>query len=250
MSKLHELLAVEEDRRGKANKIALETQKVFKSHPNYFIEQIVTFKPHSEEEDELVEGHIAMTTTVKDRLDYTSKAISNYFDVFVQKENANTEAKADVVLFDGTTFMKDVPATALLALEKELGKLMTMYDAIPTLEATVKWADADDRGEGFKTTTTVRRRTKKITKPVVMYPHSEQHPAQVKEVSEDIETGLIEQLTTSSKLTSLEKSNIIGRLDNLKIAIKKARMRANTVKVPSINVGKKIFSYIHNGTIQ
>jgi len=249
MGKLHELLAVEEDRRGKATKIINESVSTFKNKQNHFIEQLVTFKPISETETNRVEGHLAMTTTVMDKLNYATKTLAKYYDVVLQKETTNTMAKSDVVLPDGTVFLTNVPATGLLALEKELAKAMEMYNALPTLEPGVPWEACPDKGDGVFFTKESKIRTKKITKPVVLYEATKEHPAQVKEAVEDVHTGNVETVIYSSKLTSKDKSELLDRLDNLKTSVKKARMRANAQKVESLNVGKKVFAYLNEGKI-
>lgn len=44
-----------------------------------------------------------------------------------------------------------------------------------------------------------------------------------------------------------EKSKILGRIDDLLLAVKKARQRANNVDVQKVNVGAKLLNYINNG---
>lgn len=249
MGKLHELLAVEEDHRGKATKIVNESSSLFKNKQVHFIEQLVTFKPIAENDSNRVEGHLAMTTTVMDKLDYISKTLIQYYDVVFQKEKTNTKAKADIVLPDGTVFLKDVPATALLALEKELNKIVELYNSIPTLEPGTPWNLSPEKGDNIYITKDSKIRTKKTTKPVVLYEATKEHPAQVKEVNEDVPVGSVETTVYSSKLTSKSKSELLDRLNNLKTSIKKARMRANSENVPSVNIGNKIFAYINEGKI-
>lgn len=249
MGKMHELLAVEADRNGKATKIINESLSTFKNKQGHFVEQIVNFKPFAEGDEDRLEGHMAMTTTVMDKLKYASKTLASYYDVVFQKECTNTIAKSDVVLSDGTVFLTAVPATALLALEKELGRIMDVYNSLPTLEPGVPWKACPDKGEGVFTNVESKIRTKKITKPVVLYAATKEHPAQVREMNEDVPVGLVETSIFSSKLTSKDKSELLDRLDNLKTAFKKARMRANCQKVEAGNIGKKVFDYLNEGKI-
>lgn len=250
MGKLYELLAVEEDRSGKCKKIIEETSSTFKNKASHFMEDIIIFKPTAEGEKEVVEGNIQMVTTVAAKMNYTSEVIAEYLDVFAQKEYTNAKAKANVELADGTLFLKDVPATALLGLERELNKMMEMYNLMPTLEPGVNWQSAPDRGTDIYKMVDNRFRTAKVIQPLVLYPHSDKHPAQVKEITKDIVTGVVEKTIHSSKLTPAQKSEILTRLDNLKIAVKKARMRANAEEVVSISLGKQIMDYINKGIKQ
>jgi len=249
MGKLYELLAVEEDRRGKATKIINESLTTFKNKQQHFVEQVITFKPNAEGQVNRLEGHTAMTTSVKAKLAYATRALESYYDVVMQKERTNTTAKADVVLSDGTVFLTEVPATALLALEKEMTRVMDMYNALPTLEPGVPWKPCLERDEGTYIVTESKIRTKKVMKPVVLYEATENHPAQVKESTEDVQVGEVETTIYSSKLSSKDKSELLDRLDNLKTAFKKARMRANAQKVENVKVGEKIFKYLNEGKI-
>lgn len=247
--KLHEILAVEEDRRGRANKILTEGTKTFASKDAHFTSKRVTFKPVAEGESSVIEGQVEMVDTVQSKLNYVSESLAEYFDVFFQKEKSNTLAKADIVMPDGTTFLHDVPATALLALEKELGKLMDFYNAIPTLEPGVSWVQAYEEGEGIYRFIDTRLRTKKVLKPVVLYEATDKHPAQVEKVNEDVVVGNVETEVKSSKLTPSAKSQILVRLDRLKTAVKKARMRANGCDAVNDQIGEKVFAYINQGTL-
>jgi hypothetical protein len=249
MGKLHETLAAEEDQRGKSNKILNETIGTFSNKQQHFIEQTVTFKPYSENEVDRIEGKLELTDTVKSKLNYTAKHVSRYFDVLFQKDLTNTVAKADIKLNDGTVFAKDVPATALLSLQKEVTRLYDLYNVIPTLEPGIKWEELPERGEDIRTQRQEKIRTKKVLKSHVLYEATKEHPAQVKEYTEDIASGVVETVVVTSKLTSREKSEILERLDDLKTAIKKARMRANTQKSVDNKIGQKIFNYINEGKI-
>lgn len=250
MGKLHELLAVEEDIKKKCNLVAEETLKTFKDKPNHFVEQLVVYKPYSEDEKEAVEGQMAMVTTVTTRLAYTLDHLAKFLDAGHQKEKTNTVAQADVTLPCGTVLAKAVPATSLLFLERELGRLYDLCSTIPTLEPGVPWKDAADRGAGIVTSAHTKIRTKKTLKAVVLYQATKEHPAQVEKVSEDVPAGEVQTTLYSSKWTSGDKANLIERLDTVRKAIKKARMRANSVDVIKDTLGKKITDYVLSGKLE
>jgi len=249
MSKLHELLAVEEDRKGQASKIIDEAKKTFRDKQEHFEKTLLTFNPSAENAVSKEEGKTDMVTTVTDKLKYVSDIVTPYLDVQFQKELTNTEAKSDIILEDGTVLAEKVPATALLGIERELKKLSDLYNAVPTLEPRVFWAKDEEEGKGFKLTIDKRDRTKK--KPVfqTVAPATKEHKAQVVQTQEDVFTGVIETKKWSSKLTSAEKSNMLERLDNLKAAVKKARMRANCQIAKRDKIGRKIFDYINSNKI-
>lgn len=243
--KLHELLAAEEDLKGMAKRITAETEVTFNKKQSHFVEQIVEFEPLEEGKQTMIEGHTPMIETVNGKLDYFANAMSQYLDAFYQKEDTNTIAKADIVLDDNSVLAKDVPATALLGLERELKKIHQVYSNIPTLEPTMVWEDDNNTGAGIRLASQAKVRTKKIVKPFVLAEATDRHPAQVEKVSEDVPVGTLKTIYRSSKLTPARKSELLGRVDALSRAVKKARMRANSVEHKTTTIGKSIFNYLN-----
>jgi hypothetical protein len=244
--KLHELLAVEDDLKGTSKKIQSETLATFMKKQDHFTSKAVEFHAVQEGVKPVLEGEIAMVTTVADKLEYYAGATSNYLDAFLQKESTNTAAKADIILDNGDVLAKDVPATALLGLERELGKILDVYSVVPTLEPTTVWAEDSAQGAGIVKNTQEKVRTKKVTKPFVLYAATDRHPAQVEKVSEDIVTGSLITITKSSKITPARKSLLMGRVEGLRRSVKKARMRANTVEHHTLSIGKALFDHINS----
>jgi hypothetical protein len=243
--KLHELLAVEDDLKGTSKKIHAETLTTFMKKQDHFMSKAVEFHSVLEGVRPELEGEVAMVTTVSDKLNYYADATSKYLDAFLQKESTNTAAKADIILDNGEVLAKDVPATALLGLERELGKVLDVYSVLPTLEPTVVWENDEAAGQGIVRNTQNKVRTKKVTKPFVLYEATERHPAQVEKVSEDIVTGNLTTITKSSKITPARKSLLMKRVEETRRAVKKARMRANTVEHHTVSIGDALFNHIN-----
>ncbi len=243
--KLHELLAVEEDLKGMAKRIGGETEITFRNKQDHFVEKIVECAPFEESKETIVEGHTPMVETVQGKLDYCATALGKYFDALVQKESTNTVAKADITLDNGEVIAKDMPATALLGLERELTKVHAIYSVLPTLEPTAVWEKDTDLGTGISTTRISKVRTKKVNEPLVLAPATDRHPAQVQMTTKDVEWAKLNTTIHSSKITPARKSLLISRVDELKRAVKKARMRANTVEHHTIKVGETLFNYIN-----
>lgn len=247
MAKLHELLAVEGDLEGAFKKILAESAAAFtKKVSELFYGAIRTLRLFDDEAQVTEPEHKHMTTTVKKRLDYQQEHVIRYLDAVLQKEATNQEAKADLVV-DGVTIMAGLPATFLLGLESKLKKLREVYEAIPTLQAGVKWELDPNRGDDVYRTAHPDEtfKTKKTMKPVVLYEATKQHPAQVKEVPEDVNVGKYTTEKWTGVLSPADKSALIGRLDKLIRAAKKARQRANTTEVVEISVGKEIFDFLN-----
>jgi len=185
-----------------------------------------------------------MVETVKGKLDYTANVQSSYLDVVLQKEVANTEAHADLVLEDGTVLAKGVPATVLLGLEKKFAEIRKAYEAIPTLSPGDDWKPDSKTGHFSTERNTVK--FKKVFKNHVRAEATDKHPAQVETYQEDERLGLFLTKKETSVLTSLEKSQLLTRVDLVIQAAKTARQRANNQEVKSVHIGATLFDYINS----
>jgi len=248
MSQLHELLAVEGDLAGQSQKIMAETIKSFGRNElfNGHTKVLKMDDENRQGEEEAGFESVKLTTTVKKRLDYTWDSLIRHIDAFSQKERTNQEAKADIIV-DGAIIAKDVPVTSLLGLEKRLKEIRSIYDSIPTLQQGVEWVESPNDGEDiFKSKyPEVRTKTDKVLIPVVLYEATKEHPAQVKEVVKDVVVGKFVTEKVSGMVTSAQKSNWIGRIDDLIRAVKQARKRANNTEVVKVEIGKKFFDFIN-----
>ena len=249
MAQLHELLAVEGDLKGEKNTIRDETITVFSKKPNLFLGAIRTLEMFDEarkEEESAGTERQELTTTVLAKLKYTSKAFSRFWDAKLQKETANQEAKADIIVGDNV-FAKAVPVTFLLGMEDELKQLRAVYLAIPTLQPGVDWTRDTQKGEGYWKAThpTVKHKGEKTIQSKIIVPVSKEHPAQVREWTEDVPVGRYVTENWSGMISPAEKSNVLSKIDMLLRACKKARQRANNQEVKRLSIGKKIFDFIH-----
>lgn len=243
MGKLHEVLAVETDLRSTADKLLKEAQNTFKSKSGHFDASDVRFKPDSETAPEEAPEIKPMIDKVRDKIKYTTASYGKYLDAFFQKETANQTAKSDLKLENGDALLKDVPACVLLGLESRLREVRELYEAAPTLAPGPSW-EKDAQSGNWKAVSE-RVRTAKIQEPLILHPATKEHPAQVQLTTSDKRTGVVKTTQQSSVLTSAEKSALIGRVDELIQATKKARMRANDTEVKHDKIGEKIFGYIH-----
>ena len=71
MGKLHELLAVEPDLKGAAEKILAETVNTFSKKEGHFKAQVRTYEPVDDEGLKLPDERTEMVTTVGDKLEWT-----------------------------------------------------------------------------------------------------------------------------------------------------------------------------------
>lgn len=251
MSKLHEILAVEADLQGTAEKVRTECVNTFTKKANLFNGGNRVLKMFSEDRKNEEDGGRVdqpLNTTVDDKISYIIDSQIKYFDCLAQKESTNQVAKADLVL-DGVVVAKDLPATLLLGLESRLKTIRGVFEAVPTLDPSVHWDEAPEHGKGIwkSSEPEVTRREEKVTKPVVLYPATDKHPAQVKESVENQTVGLYYTMKFSGMITSAKKSDYLARIDTLIQAVKQARQRANSTEVVKTTIGKQLFDYILKG---
>jgi len=243
-NKLHELLAVEQDRRNKANEAVGEAKKIFTKNDPYFDGMIKKYVPMEEDSEQIPDETKEMVKTVKQQLEETQQSIITALDATISKEetNAANVAKAELEV-DGVVF-GTFSATTLLALESQLNKILELYKSIPLLDTTRKWHF--DTQQGFyKTDEEVKFRSIKRPKVIVKYEATEKHPAQTELVNLDFQVGKYETTYYSGKLTPMQKSEMVKRIERLLEATKVARAKANNIEVVKVNVGKQLFDFIH-----
>jgi hypothetical protein len=252
MSKLHELLATSSSTDAQAAKVTAELTNTFTKKQHLFGEKIVTTTPLAAEGAEPPTTEIQSTaqTTVTQELKWVSEIIAKALDVDYQIDVANTHAKAHIVLEDGTEIAKDVPATALLQLEKSLKKVQDLAIAIPTLDPAKGFTPDGNKGAGYFIARPVRKnKTKKINTVLTLAPATEHHPAQVSVFPEDVKVADVVENEWSSLITPSTKADIIDRTDQIIRAVKKARARANeqVIDTDTIRIGSKLLEYVFNG---
>jgi hypothetical protein len=248
-AKLHELLAVEQGLQTAAKKINEETVKTFGKRDEHFVGTVKEIRHFAEEDVKLDVTEIKeMVSTVAEKLRYAAVPNIRALDAFFQKEATNQKALADLVI-DDKVLVSAMPGTALLGLESKLTELREVYAAIPTLSPGPSWVKDMDRDGGGNVYRSehpdVTFRTRRVIKPIIMSPATKEHPAQVQAVNEDVPVAKINTQHLSGMLTTAEKSDLLGRLDKLIRAAKRARQRANSTEVIQGKVGKTLLDFIH-----
>lgn len=247
MAKLHELLAVDRNLKGQAEKTRTELMTTFEKKTHLFSEKTVSYTPYGEGGQTVVEGQLDIQTTVAKELKWISEFLVKALDVSYQVAEANTIARADVILEDGTTLLSQVPATALLELEKRAKELHDFVVSIPTLDPAKGFRLDVDRGIGiFKARDDRKVRTKKTNKVLTLAPATDKHPANVQVVVEDVPVGDIVTLEWSGLITTAAKGDMLSRVEDLTRAVKKARARANDTEVSQKDqkIGANVVNYV------
>lgn len=250
MAKIHELIPAEQDKVNAASALVNEAINTFSKKPDHFLGQIRTVTMYDDQRQQENTTDIKeLVETVDSKLDHVWSALSSAIDISIAKENSNTSplARADVVV-DGKTVLKDVPSIALLALEKKLNQIRDLYQAIPTLDPSYAWED--DKSAALPGVMKTRhpqegQKTEKIIEPLVLYPATDKHPAQVKETSIDKNVAKVTVNRQSGMVSPAVKALWLGRIASLQTAVKEARQRANMAEVINLPVADSIHNFIH-----
>ena len=177
-----------------------------------------------------------------DVLKTARRALEELFDVTAQKDWANRDANASVVV-DGETILEAVPVTYLLFLEKQLNDIKNLVGKVPVLDDSEEWTF--DSAAGVHKAQPVRTtRTQKVHKPIVLYDATEEHPAQTQMVTVDEVVGNWTTQKQSGALTRDRKDQLVERVERLTEAVKFARETANDTEAKKQSVGSKVFDYL------
>lgn len=247
---LHELLAVEQSVAETANRVVNETTKTLSTKQTIFTGMTKSHEIFAEESQHLKQAteYKEVQSTVKEQLDFAGAALAAYWDVTLQKEEANQRAFADIVV-NGQTIASDVPSIVLLGMEKKLTQLLGMYNGIPTLDAAKAWEiDPGQPKPGiFRTKySTERQQTETVKDWKEISPATQHHKAQNAEISTTNVVGKYIQTDFSSAISSYDKAEKLARLTALIRAVKKARQRANNVEVNTeLTFGKEMLNFIN-----
>lgn len=250
MPKMHELLAIERNLKSQADKVRNELIGTFKNKTHHFGEARKIYTASEEGSTPIVESQLDLQTTVSKELAWISPFLAKALDVSYSVAEANTVARADVILDNGTVLLQNVPATALLELEKRAAELFEFVVAIPTLDPAKGFKPDDDRGAGiFRARDVSTARTKKVLRVLTLAAATDKHPAQAKEYTEDVPIGTITTMEWSGLITTAAKGEMIARVEDFSRAVKQARSRANETEIPKnqTKIGTTILDFVFGG---
>jgi len=248
--KLFELVAIEPGIKQTTQTLIGETNAVFAGKKQIFEGFVREFEP-------AVDGGLKydpeishLETSVEAKLKYLMKSITLMINNIYQKEAANCAAFEDIVIEtdpdkEDIILAKNVPVQALVRIENLLEQVFQVFMSSPTTDVKKRWAPDDDRGNGFWKTDQIKRiKTKKEVTPIVVVPSTEHHPAQVREVSKDVQEGYWAETHFSGGLSPAHKSQLLTRLSDLIAAVKKARSRANQADVTLDKIAFELVKYV------
>jgi len=239
--KLNQVLAIEKGVKSKTHGALTQLYHKVQKHA-LLAGQSRTYTPLDEDGVKLPPESQRVQVRADDVLKSVRKTLVELFDVTAQKDWANCSAIADIVV-DGNTLLENVPVTYLLFLEKQLTDLRTMIAKIPTLDADTEW-NYDDNAGVYRSEATQTTKTKKVQKPIVLYPATEEHPAQTQLVTEDVVVGNWTTVRQSGALPADRKEQLGERIVSVLEAVKFARESANSAEAEKVHAGDKLFGFI------
>lgn len=180
--------------------------------------------------------------SVEDVLDSACAIWTDVMDTVATQEASNCTAEADVFV-DGALVLKNVPVTVLLYIEKQLNDMNTLVGNIPVLDPSVSWM-LDANTSQFVAIAPSTHRTKKVNKPIVLYPATPEHPAQTQLVVEDVLAGHWATTLTSTAMTSVRKQELLGRISRLIDAVRTAREQANSQEAVETKIAQPLLDYV------
>jgi hypothetical protein len=239
--KLNQIVAIE---KGVKSRVYGEITEMHKAaqKPELFNGFVKTYRKKDEEGEDYPQERKKVQLEAETVLAQAARLLTEIMDVTATKDYANCHASADVVL-DGQVLLKAAPATYLLFLEKQLSDLHTFVEKMPALDETDDWS-RDENSALFKTAAIPTQRTKKVQKPLVLYPATAEHPAQTQMITEDIVVGYWDTIKQSGALPVPRKQVLLERIEKLSQAVKFAREQANSAEAEPQKVGGTIFAYL------
>lgn len=247
MTKLNQVIAIEKGVKARAHSLISELFKTIQK-PVLFDGATRVYRKKDEDGEDLPAERKVIQFRVQDILGSVRMSVGHLMDVTAQKEIANCSAQASVRI-DGAAVLPPLPVTTLLFLEKQLTDLRTFAAALPVLDISEAWKRDESAGV-WRTETAATTRTKKVQKPLVLYPATPEHPAQTQIVTEDVIAGYWETVKQSAAIPATEKEKIIARIDKLLVAVKEAREEANSIDANTRpQLGALVFNYLLDGTV-
>lgn len=242
MAKLNQIIAIEKGIKSRVyGEITLLHKAIQK--PELFNGFNKEYQSKDEDGERLPGEKKRVQYVARDVLRTVERLSTEIMGVTARKDWTNCVAKAPVVV-DGEEIIPAAPVSYLLFLEKQLTDFHTIVVEMPTLDEGEAWVKDENTGL-YRTDATSTHRTKKVAKPIVLYPATAEHPAQTQMVTEDVIAGFWQQTKQSGAMPKPEKQALLSRTEKLLRAVKEAREAANVNdEVTTPDAGAAIFGYL------
>lgn len=241
MTKLNQVNAIEKSTKTRVYEAISEAHKTLQKD-TLFSGVSRTYRPKDEEGESLPPEEQKVAMRAENVIGFSVARWAELMDVSATRDVANCKATADVEV-NGLIVLPNVPVTYLLFLEKQLADLHTFVKKLPVLPATEAW-HLDATQDLYATKPFETSRTKKLTRAMVLYEATKEHPAQVKEVTEDVLVGYWQTIKYSGALPANQVNEMVHRVEQLQKAVKFAREKANETEAPKVTAGKPILEFV------
>jgi hypothetical protein len=241
MPRLHELIAVLSGKKSEAQKYVTEVYHKLQK-PELFDGLRRTYRPNDDGGETLPSESKNPQLNLQQVVSESKEKWKELFDITMAVDLGNQLAKGTVTI-DEKVIVGEVPVPTLLFLEKQLSDVKAFLEKLPVPDPSEKWVH--DPQVGMLTTEpTQTSRTKKVQKPLVLFPATPEHPAQTQLITEDVIAGTWTQIRYTNRVSADKKATALERVGKLLDAVKTARERANTVDVPTKDIGTPILDYV------
>lgn len=242
MTKQSQLLAIEKGVNTAAQRTLTDAYHAIQRAPG-FAGLIRSYTPKDDEGETLPGESTKVQQTVSDLLERLRNPLARLLDVAFEKDSTNRVAAADIVV-DGQVIITGAPVTYMLWLEKRLVDLGTFVDKWPVLDPADDWKWDDDNSV-FEAAPVETLRSTKIPEPLVLYPATDKHPAQVQVHNKDVTVGKWTTTKLSGAVPLSYKQATQQRIEKLLLAVRQAREEANAIDVVQVpKVGASILEYV------
>lgn len=241
MARLNQIVAVVAGKKTRTEKEFGDLNKTVQK-PDLFSGLSRQYQPLEENGDDLPPELKLPQQSVAAIIASATALLTSIVDAVATQEYGNCGTAADVTV-DGNVVVAKAPVTVLLYLEKQLNDLHTFVGNLPVLDASERWSMNAQTGQ-WEAEPTKTVRTKKVAKPIVMYPATVEHPAQTQLVSEDISAGWWTTRKYSTAMAATARRSVLDRIDKLREAVKVAREEANSVEVADQKIAASVLSYV------
>lgn len=252
MTKLHTRVALRDGVKTRKGK-DLTTAHRDAAKPDLYEGFTRSYRPKDEDGDQLPPENKNIQLNADTMLNRMVEVVARDWNLMASIDVGNQSARADVEVPTGEvtpagevvyrTLLRDVPATYLLFLARELDDVYTYVAKMPTLDPSARW-EYDPNVAAHVSEPVATHRTKKVLQNHVLYPATDRHPAQVQTFTEDVVVGIWTLVRRSGALPLERKARLLQRIDTLRLAVKEARERANEVDVTDVEVTRPIFDYL------
>lgn len=253
MGKLHQHLAVEDSKQSILRSTLEEAIQTFSKRGHLMEGHTIVQTSKLNDDDPLYPEYPNSTytkpvaETVMGKINWVLEHAKAYYDLSAQKDVANCQAKADLVI-NGKTILSDVPAITLLFIENKLKAVRNMIAQATTLDAAKNWSPHKAQENVWECDPEERTVKQKITDHVVVVPAQDKHPAQVREVQKEAIRAIRKSTNLSGFIQTKEKAELLMRCDELIQAAKQARQTANDQEVNGdVRIAEPLFNYLLNG---